>query len=485
MKKRNLSVFSILLALSLLFSGCASQNATPAAPIESSSSSAISFTDDDGNLIALTEPCKKIISLYSAHTENLYYLGAGDTLIGTHKTATYPPDAAFLPRFDYNGDPEAIIAAEPDLVLIRPFISRKNPAFVKALQTAGITVVSLYPETFDEFDDYIRKLAQLTGTEETASQKLAQFHQEIKSISNQTAQVSDKQTIFFESTDTEIRTVTPESMPATAISLAGGINIAADAKAITKGGSIAPFGEEKILAAANNIDVYVSQRGAMNSGGNIHTISTRPGFDTISAVKNGKVFVINEKIISAPTFRYSKGVRELARYLYPEVMDSLEAYQNDKPATKRDYANILVKFNHIPIYTPSSSGYYEDEHNGHIYGLFKDISWTDTDFDAIETAAISGLIPWEKENDTQIFSPDAAVTKETLAKTIFVLYELENSDEHVSISDITECNNTNIVQCIVDNDILTLTNGNFKPNQTMTNQEIITALQKASEIQQK
>ena len=68
------------------------------------------------------------------------------------------------PIYDYNADPENVIAAEPDLVLIRPFINRKSPDFVAALENAGLTVVSLYPESFEEFDGYIEKLAMLTGT---------------------------------------------------------------------------------------------------------------------------------------------------------------------------------------------------------------------------------------------------------------------------------------------------------------------------------
>ena len=93
-------------------------------------------------------------------------------------------------------------------------------------------------------------------------------------------------------------------MAGLAIETAGGINLAKDAKPIDQGSTIAPFGEEKILENADKIDVYISQRGSMNSGGDLISISQRPGFDTIKAVKEGKVFVINEKIISSPSFRY-------------------------------------------------------------------------------------------------------------------------------------------------------------------------------------
>lgn len=478
MKKQTLSFLSMLLIIALVCSGCSSKKSNN--KIASETAIAISFLDDDGNEIQLEKPCSRIISLYSAHTENLYSLGADSSIIGTHKTAIYPPDAAFLPRYDYQADPETIIAAEPDLVLIRPFISRKSPEFVESLKTAGIPVVSLYPDTFEEFDDYIQKLALLTGTEENATELLKNFHKGIENITTITNEVPEKQSIFFESTEVDLRTVTPDSMAGKAIQFAGGKNIAEDAKPVKKGSSIASFGEEKVLAKANEIDVYVSQRGAMNAGGNKHSISIRPGFDTIKAIQEDRVFVINEKLISSPTFRYLKGVQELARFLYPEQLDSLEDYENDSPTTKRDFANILVKYHHMPIFVPSSSKYYTQNHTGHIYGMFDDVMWTDKDFDAIETAVMSGAIPWEEKGDKQFFYGDNIITKETLAKSIFILYDLKNQDTSTSIQDISDCENANIVQCIVDNEILPLENGKFNPKQELTNQEVLTALQKAS-----
>ena len=422
-------------------------------------------------------PCKRIISLYSAHTENLYSLGAGDTLIGAHSTSVYPPEAAFLPRFAYDADPEKVIAAEPDCVLIRPFITRKAPDFVQALENAGLTVVSLYPESFEDFDGYIEKLAMLTGTQETANEKLAQFHADLEAISAATADIPEKQTVFFESTEVNLRTVTPNSMAGLAITMAGGENVAAAAQPVNAGSSIASFGVEKILGHADDVDVYVSQRGAMNAGGNLHSILIRPGFDTIKAVRDGRVYVINEKLISSPTFRYDKGVRELARYLYPDRMDRLDAYRTDSPATKRDLANLLVRAAHLPVYVPSSSKYYTQKHTGHVYGLFQDVTWQDADFDFIETAAVSGAVGWEADGGKQYFRPDAPVTREMLAKAIFILYEFHAKDQSAPIGDLAQCEKPNIVQTLVDNGIFALENGSFEPQKPMTCGKIAEILQ--------
>lgn len=479
MKKLAVYLLPVLLVTGILF-GCGQSNKpqTPESPSSPVQNAKITFTDDDGRVIALEKPCERMISLYSAHTENLYSLGAGDRIIGAHDTSTYPPEAAFLDHYDYDADPEKIIAAEPDCVLIRPFISRKVPDFVKALENAGLTVVSLYPETFEDFDGYIEKLAMLTGMEDAAQEKLARFHADLNAITEKTAGIAEKQTVFFESTEVNLRTVTPDSMPGLAIQMAGGENAAADAQPISAGGTIAAFGVERILALADDIDVYVSQRGAMNAGGDLHSIAIRPGFDTVKAVKDGRVYVLNEKLISSPTFRFDKGVRELARYLYPEQMDSLEQFEADTPATKRDLANLLVRAAHLPVYVPSSSKYYTQEHTGHIYGLFEDVTWQDQDFDFIETAAVSGAVGWEADGEKQYFRPDAPVTREMLAKAIFILYEFEAKDQSAAIGDLDRCEKPRIVQTLVDNGVFSLADGKFEPDKVMSCREIAEVLAK-------
>jgi len=472
-KNFTLLIASIMLISSLF--GCALQKERPVINAEHTED-AIRFTDDDGREIMLNAPCTRIISLYSAHTENLFELGAGGLIIGVHDTSIYPPETQKIPIYDYTDDPEKIIAADPDLVLIRPFITRKVPQFVQAIEKAGITVVSLYPDKFEDFDDYINKLALLTDTEYVAAEKLELFNENIEAIISKTKNITKKQNIFFESTEENLRTITEKSMAAHAINFAGGINIAEGAEPTEEGSSIASFGVEKILSLADNIDVYVSQRGAMNAGGNIRSILIRPGYNTIKAVKSGRVYVINEKIISSPTFRYYKGVRELSRYLYPDVMDDISAYQNEEVADKRDFANIMVRQLHIPIYITSSSKYYQTDTKGHIYGMFNDVTWQDDDFDYIETCAMGGYIPYKQDGENQYYEPDESITREMLAKAVFVLGDFKRQAQSEVINDINQCDKENIVQILVDNGIFSLNEGKFDPQRTVTCNEIIDAL---------
>lgn len=479
--KKSKIILGLIAALifTLLIVGCKSQEISQ---LSSSEITAISFTDDEGRKINLNEPCTRIISLYSAHTENLFTLGAGDSLIGNYKTGNYPEPASKITMYDYNSDPEKVIAANPDCVIIRPFITRKSPEFVKALENAGINVVSLYPQSYDDFPEYINRLAMLVGKEDEAKKQLTLLEDRIMEIKNQTKNIEKKQTMFFESTETNIRTVSEDSMPGLAIKAAGGINIAAGAEAIEEGSSIAPFGEEAIMKHANDIDVYVSQRGAMNCGGSLVGISERAGYYSIKAIKDSRVFEINEKIISSPTFRYYKGVRELARFMYPEVMDNYDDFRNDSITTKQDFAYLIVKISHTPLFVPSSSKYYDTEYEGHTYGMFKDVDWQTEEYDFIETAVKTGAVEEEKSNGEEYFYPSKTITREDLAKAAITLGNYSSQNNHKVIEDLNNCSNSRLVQLAVDNNVLNLINGNFEPTKEVTNKEVINVLEIAVTI---
>lgn len=474
MKKKFIPILISLLMVLLV--GCSGQN-TKTSQEENKSqetkTSKIQFKDDLGNEIKLDKSAKRIISLYSAHTENLFALGLDEEIIGVGRSDAYPPKAVTKNRFDYRADPEKVIAAEPDLVLIRPFIKKSKPEFIEALEKANIKVVCLYPDKFEEFPDYIEKLAMLTGKEEKADTLLKEFDEDLKEAEERSKNIKDKVNVFFESTETEYRTVSTESMAAMAIKLAGGNNIADDAKPMREGTSIASYGEERLLEKGDKIDVYVSQRGAMNAGGNLHSITIRPGFNTIKAIKEGRVFTINEKLVSSPTFRFSKGIKELSRMFYPDMMDNLDEFKTDKELTRSQLAKMVVMFKHRGIFAPTSS-YYRKEHKGHTYGTFKDVTIDNPNFDYIESAVLAGYV----DSDKDVFNPEGKVTREELAKVIYILTDLKDKEGTLDIKDIAHSDNKRIIEIVVENQLMELKDGNFNCNDTVTEKEAVESMEK-------
>ncbi|HDM78292.1 MAG TPA: ABC transporter substrate-binding protein, partial [Deltaproteobacteria bacterium] len=134
-----------------------------------------SFVDRSGNRIVVTKPFHRIISLYGAHSENLFSLGLDKEVIGVSKNEAYPPLALTKPVFSYHDDAEKFLAAKPDLVLIRPMIARGYPNLVMKLKRAGVRVVSLQPSTVEEMFSYWKKLGMLTGREKEAYRMITKF----------------------------------------------------------------------------------------------------------------------------------------------------------------------------------------------------------------------------------------------------------------------------------------------------------------------
>jgi len=269
----------------------------------------IRFTDARGKEIILSQPARRIISLYSAHTENLFALGAGEYLIGGSNSEVYPEEATLLPVYHYREDPEKVIAALPDLVLVRPMIERVVPEYIEALERAGLTVASIYPDTADEFDGYIRTLALITGTEEAAEALIADRHARIEAIAEKNKDLLPV-SVFVETSADPLRTLTPDALAAVSVSLAGGVLVTSDAPD-NPGSSMVEYPVEKLIEKADRIEAYVAQLGGMNKAVTLEDICSRPGFSAIRALQNGHVLVIDEKLIASPTFRQLDGVELL------------------------------------------------------------------------------------------------------------------------------------------------------------------------------
>ena len=285
------------------------------------SAQATTITDAAGRSIEVTKPFTRIISLYGAHTENLFSLGLDAEIIGVSKSEDYPPKALEKEVFDYRGDAEKFLAARPDLVLVRPMIERSKANLVQKLEQAGITVVSLQPANIDETFDYWRTLGKLTGREQAAENMVQHFNKEFAKIKKTATAIptAARQRVYFESIHRKMKTFTPTGMAMFALTSAGGINIALDAKQV-RSTNIAAYSKERILAKAGEIDVFLAQKGAMNKI-DVDTIVNEPGFAAIKAVRENKVYLIDERLVSRPTMRWLEGIRQIGALIYPAYFE--------------------------------------------------------------------------------------------------------------------------------------------------------------------
>lgn len=274
------------------------------------------ITDANGRRIAVTKPFARIISLYGAHTENLFELGAGDQVVGVPRHADWPAAARSKPVHSYHDDVERFLAARPDLVLIRPMIDRGYGQLVGRLEANGIVVASLQPSSIEQMFVYWRILGVLAGREPAAEEMVTRFEKTVRRIRMQTDRITNKKRVYFEAIHDRMRTFSPSAMPIFVLETAGGINVAGDAVP-RRGTNIADYGKERILSRGREIDVYLAQFGPMNRP-TVESIKAEPGYDLIRAVQRNSIFVIDEKLVSRPTMRLLAGICRIGKLLYPE-----------------------------------------------------------------------------------------------------------------------------------------------------------------------
>jgi iron complex transport system substrate-binding protein len=309
--------FSLALAgiLGLLLSGNLKTSNAAAGRIEGHNV----IVDQAGRTLTVEHPFERIISLYGAHTENLFSLGLTHEIIGVSRHETYPPRALRKPVFSYREDPEKFLAVRPDLVIIRPMIDRGYPQFVTMLEKNGIAIISLQPGNLEDMYRYWQILGLLSGKQQRAMKMIAEFKAAVSDFKALTGAKTIRKRVYFEAIHSKMKTFTPDSMAVFALETAGGINVAADAVPV-RNTNIAYYGKERILSRSREIDVYLAQSGVMNKP-TVKLIANEPGFKTIKAVADQEIHIVDEQIVSRPTMRLLDGIYHIGKILYPEDYD--------------------------------------------------------------------------------------------------------------------------------------------------------------------
>jgi iron complex transport system substrate-binding protein len=273
--------------------------------------------DSGGRKIQVKEPFQRIVSLYGAHTENLFSLRLDQEIKGVGLHESYPPKAKEKISLSYRQGPEKILSVQPDLVLIRPMIDQGYTKLIQTLERSGITVVSLQPGNIEEMFTYWQILGVLSGKEEQAREMQENFQTAVEYARRLTQDVQDKKQVFFESMHGQLKTFAPDSMPIFALETAGGKNAAPEAEAV-RDTNIAKMGKERLMSRAEEIDVYLSQQGPMNQPSK-REIKSEPGLHLLKAVKEGEIYIIQEELVSRPTLRLIQGIAAIGSHLYPEI----------------------------------------------------------------------------------------------------------------------------------------------------------------------
>lgn len=252
------------------------------------------------------KPVSRVVSLAPQFTEALFELGRGEVIVGVSASESYPPEATALPVVvgsdGLSPDVEAVKRTGTDAVLAA---GMAGAPWKSELRAAGILVVTLDARSFDDALRDMIVVGRLIGRTDAAEQLAERLHRQARAVS---ASVDGKQPplVFFETFFSPLIGAGPNTYIGDLLEIAGGRAVT------TPDGGYSEFSIDQVAAA--DPDVYVAP---LTSGESVDAVRARPGFETLRAVAQERVYVLDDALLFRPGPRIAQGLRALARALHP------------------------------------------------------------------------------------------------------------------------------------------------------------------------
>jgi len=308
--RRGFAAGIILAAIALAAVGltaCGSSTSSSSSPSASTAAGPIAVTDSAGNTVTLQQPATRIVSLAPANTEIAFAVGAGSKMVAGTTYDDYPAAAKSLPKAGDFSNPsvEKIASFNPDLVLITGGV--QAPLRAKLVKL-GMNVYVIDPTTYAGVMTDIANVGKLAGTSTQAQKVVASMKQAQADVQAKVGSLATKST-FIEIYSKPLMTAGTGTFISDMVGMAGGTNLGDSA-----GAGFPNFSSEVLLK--DDPAVYIADSGSMSKPGDL---STRPGFSSLTAVKDGHVYVIEDSLIARPGPRLALGLEQLAKMIHPEA----------------------------------------------------------------------------------------------------------------------------------------------------------------------
>ena len=326
-------LLAVLLAALLIvgmISACAPAAAEPAAteaPAQTTEAAAeaadapvgIAVTDMMGREITLDEPATRVVALSAADCEVLYAVGAGDLLVGRGEYCDYPAEVLDVPAVQSGMETniEQIIALAPQVLLMSSMAQTEDQ--VKQLEAAGIKVVVSDAKDIAGVYIAITMIGTLTGHDADATAVVSGMQSTLDALAARAGELEGK-SVYFEVSPLQygLWTAGAGTFMDEIATMLGLTNVFAD----TTGW--AEISEEQVLEA--NPDVIVTIAMYFGEGQTpVEEILARPGWQDMTAVKNGDILSLQNNELSRPGPRIADGAQALFDFVKEIVAGSKAA----------------------------------------------------------------------------------------------------------------------------------------------------------------
>ncbi len=284
-KLRNISFyyglfFTILLSLVFTITGYSQNHQFP-----------LTLIDDSGAKVVITEKPERIVSAAPSNTEIIFALGLEDKLVGRSEFCNYPESTKTIESIGKMSplNLEKIVSLNPDLILSYGGFQLKD---IPRLRELGFNVLVVQSETLQEMIQGIQLIANACGITKEGEQLTSLMQERIDLINIQVmASSKQKPKVFVGSNFDTIYSPGRKTLFHELITMAGGENIVGHLQGWAK---INPE-----LVAQKEPDIIIIPSGIMNPeeiSKIKQDIITHPGWSHVPAIKNNRIYAVNEDL---------------------------------------------------------------------------------------------------------------------------------------------------------------------------------------------
>jgi iron complex transport system substrate-binding protein len=268
--------------------------------------------DQMGREVTITGYVEKIISLSPSNTEVAFALGLGDRLVGVTEFCNYPPEAQDKEIVGGFATPsiEKIVELEPSLVLASTIHAEEVPR----LEELGIPVLVVESSNLADLYTSILLVAAVTGVTPSGEALVASMEEKISVIGEivSVVPVDDRIRVFYEVYSDPLMSAGKGAFITEIISLAGGTNIFGDSDE-----NYPMISAEVVAERQPEIILFPDYHGTADLV--LESMTGRPGWESVPAVINGRVFAVSDDTFARPGPRIVEAIEEAARLFYPEL----------------------------------------------------------------------------------------------------------------------------------------------------------------------
>lgn len=308
-------LITLVVAIAVIFSmaGCGAKQAQPPAQQNTQQETAgkgtvypLTITDSNNKSITFDKEPKRVISVAPNITETLYALGMGSKLVGRTEYCDYPAEVKNVPSIGTLKTPsiEKIIELKPDVVIASTHFKAEVE---KKLEDLGIKILVLYgEESFEGVYQTLDKTGKILNAQEKANEVIGGMKKKVQEVQEKVKGKTAPVTYYVVSYEKEAYTAGKDTFVGKMLEMAGAKNAAGDVAGWN-------YSLEKLVEKNPEIMICSKYYDAKKG------IQSANGYKDLKAVKENRLYEIDNNLLDRQGPRLADGLAELAKIVHPEA----------------------------------------------------------------------------------------------------------------------------------------------------------------------